>query len=547
MTTPNRERPMRDTLDAPTISTGSPLAASAARDRSSLALSLLGAAAGFGLLADVLLRGDGLGINAPILVLALVTAALLLLRARGGVVAREAAGAGAAAIIFAAMFAWRDSEMLGLLNFVAVIGSLALLAFAAARAPLANLRFGTVGEYAFAVVRSAADAIAGVVLLVLRDLDLPALSARTRGRGLGRVALGFLLALPLLVVFGALFASADAAFEAIVGDIVRFDIGVVVSHVVVTGIFAWLACGWLRGAALVARDPEIRGARLAMLGVTEVAIVLGLLDLLFALFVGVQLRYWFGGEALVQATAGMTYAEYARRGFFELCWASALVLPVLLGSRAVLRVDQERDARIHRVLSLVLVGLVMVVMASALARLRLYVAAYGWTVDRLFAIAAVGWLATVFVWYVATVLRRRVRGFAFGALTSGALVLTQLNLLDPDAWVVDRNRELALSGARTLDPKYGTSLSADAVPAYLPTLRLLEEENGCRAAHALLNRWDVEGEDWRSWNLSRARARAAVRAARPWLHRMAAAPACTAPARAPGAAAPGPDAMRGGS
>ena len=180
-------------------------------------------------------------------------------------------------------------------------------------------------------------------------------------------------------------------------------------------------------------------------------------------------------------------------------------------------------------------------------RLRLFVAAYGWTVDRLFAIAIVGWLATVFVWYIATALRRRVRGFAFGALTSGALVLTQLNLLDPDAWVVGRNHELALSGVRSLDPKYGSSLSADAVPAYLPTLRLLEEEDRCRAAHALMMRWDAPGEDWRSWNLSRARARAAVRSARPWLHRRAAAPACTAPASAPDVAASASDGVPGGS
>ena len=53
------------------------------------------------------------------------------------------------------------------------------------------------------------------------------------------------------------------------------------------------------------------------------------LDLLFALFVAVQIRYLFGGDAGLRLT-GLSYAEYARRGFFELVWVTAL------GSAAVL-------------------------------------------------------------------------------------------------------------------------------------------------------------------------------------------------------------------
>ena len=509
--------------------------------RARLALVTAAAAVAIGVLADGLLRVDRPGINVPILVAALVAVALLHLREREGDVPREAIGAGAAAVLFASIFAWRDSEMLLLLNALAVIVSLALLSLSALRAPLANLRFGTVGEYALAVVRSAGDALAGAVPLVLRDVDLHALSAQVRGRRIERIALGLLLALPLLIVFGALFASADAVFGTLVARVVRFDVGMLVSHVVVAGVFTWLAGGWLRGVVLVDRDPALAPGRNRLtLGITEVGIALGLLDALFALFVLIQLRYFFGGDALVRQTAGMTYAEYARQGFFELCWAAALVLPVLLASRAVLRIERPRDARIHRALSFTLVGLVLVVMLSALARLRLYVAAYGWTEDRLVAIAAIGWLATVFAWYVATVMRGRVRGFAFGALASAALVLAQLDLFDPAAWVVTRNRALAESGGRPLDPAYGWSSSADAVPAYLPSLALLDEASRCPAAAGLLSRWGGASGDWREWSLARARARAAVREARPSLERMRASPACPKPVAAPRSAVPVP-------
>ena len=44
----------------------------------------------------------------------------------------------------------------------------------------------------------------------------------------------------------------------------------------------------------------------------------------------VQFRYLFGGAALVQVSETLTYAEYARRGFFELVAVAALLLPIML-------------------------------------------------------------------------------------------------------------------------------------------------------------------------------------------------------------------------
>jgi Domain of unknown function (DUF4173) len=63
------------------------------------------------------------------------------------------------------------------------------------------------------------------------------------------------------------------------------------------------------------------------LGIVEIGIVLGLLDLLFLTFVVIQVRYLFGGAGRVAATAGLTHTEYARRGFFELVTVTALALP----------------------------------------------------------------------------------------------------------------------------------------------------------------------------------------------------------------------------
>ncbi len=62
----------------------------------------------------------------------------------------------------------------------------------------------------------------------------------------------------------------------------------------------------------------------------EVTIILGLLDVLFLGFVAVQGSYLFGGDRLIASQADLSYADYARRGFFQLVAVAGLSLPVLL-------------------------------------------------------------------------------------------------------------------------------------------------------------------------------------------------------------------------
>jgi Domain of unknown function (DUF4153) len=77
------------------------------------------------------------------------------------------------------------------------------------------------------------------------------------------------------------------------------------------------------------------------------AVALTAVDVLFLVFVLVQLRFLFGGRGLVESSVGLTYAEYARHGFFELVVVAVLVLPLVLGTDAVLK-GTPREVRLVR-------------------------------------------------------------------------------------------------------------------------------------------------------------------------------------------------------
>jgi hypothetical protein len=150
-------------------------------------------------------------------------------------------------------------------------------------------------------------------------------------------------------------------------------------------------------------------------------------------------------------------------------------------------------------------------MASALGRMRLYVAEFGLSADRLYATAFMLLLIGVFAWFAWTVLRGTRQGFAFGALMQAFAVLAGLHLLNPDAFIVKTNLNRPVA-ERPFDAKYAVSLSADAVPVLIDALPRLSAADRCVVVRGLLSRWSGAVQpDWRTWNWSRARARSVVR------------------------------------
>ena len=158
------------------------------------------------------------------------------------------------------------------------------------------------------------------------------------------------------------------------------------------------------------------------LGALDLTTALGTLTVLFGAYVLTQLGWFFGGERFLRATTGLTAAQYARQGFFQMVWVVALVVPLLLATRAAARAGPAL-ARRHTLLSLPIVALLGAIIVSAALRMRLYVHYYGLTTERLYTLVFMGWLALVLALLAATVLRGRGRAFVGGSVVSALLLL----------------------------------------------------------------------------------------------------------------------------
>ena len=460
---------------------------------------LLGAA--FGLLGDILFYRAGLGINAAVWAWALGIVGAVADR-RGGATAAVPIPILTIACFFAAGLAWRASPFLRFWDAAAVAAATVVLILHSRGV----LRVASLTDY----VRGVRDLAGGVAVGPVRAvLDAPWLDAARRGHRGPAVATGMALAVPVVVVFGSLMAAADPTMETAVRALFAWEPETVVTHLMLVGGSAWLATGWLRRLAAGGgprRQPATNRGR--TLADVSLAIPLGALVALLAAFIGLQSRYLFGGEAFLRLT-GTSYAEFARRGFFELVALAALTLPVLLGTQRLVDRATPASVRSFRALAPTLAALVCLIMASAVGRMWLYVRMYGLTEDRLYATAFMLWLGAVLVWFVATELGGRRERLATGGVAAGFVLLAALNVMNPDA-VIARVNLARVDAAVALDHRYLARLSTDAIPAIAARWATLDRDTRCALQDAMA-RAAAPDDDWRAWTWSAWRAARAAR------------------------------------
>lgn len=327
---------------------------------------------------------------------------------------------------------------------------------------------------------------------------------RRRGTGNSdgtRVAATVAVSVALLVVFGTLFASADAAFAEVLSKAVPNINGGTVARWIF--VFA-VTVGVLGGAAyLRAAPPDLSGldgAAKRRVGRLEWAVPLGLLVLLFAMFVAVQLTVLFGGSRHVLDTDDLTYADYARGGFWQLLIVTGLTLLVLAGAARWAPRATRADRVLIRVVLGALATLTLVVVASALHRMDVYADTYGLTRLRILVALCELWLGVVFLMVLIAGIRLRAAWLARSVVAAGVLALLGLAAANPDGLIADRNIS-RYEQTNRIDVNYLSTLSADAVPAIE---RLEQPHRDCVLAAIEA---EIPQEDWRSWSYGRQHAR----------------------------------------
>lgn len=460
-----------------------------------------------------------------------------------------------------------DSPWLRALDIAAISISTAFGVYASiSKEPMLSGVMKTIQNYSSGAIAPLLAAIE----LVSENIAKRTLMNDEASRIFGFIMKGSFIATPFLLVFTALLCSADAAFAKHLGDFIKlFDLPKLLELSVTTSILSamvggllWSVAQWtaqsepnLASTASTASTPstnglernsfeissteiastEIAGSESASrrsnsqdltpattgikIALPEMATALTLLNLLFGAFVCVQIKYLFGGAHLVQITSGLTFAEYARRGFFELCTVSVLMLPLLLSADAVCQRASKNAKIVFNTLVSSTVLLLLTIVASAIERMQLYSRGYGMSELRFFTTAFMLYLATIFLAYLASVIRAQRRIFVPATYALGLISISALHMVNPEYIISKSNMSRP---ADKIDVGYVLSLSCDGLPPIVDELPRLPEAERRHTASQLLARLNGAWKtDWRAFNLSRMTAYIKVKEAEPQLKKYA--------------------------
>ena len=266
-----------------------------------------------------------------------------------------------------------------------------------------------------------------------------------RGRTLLGILLGVLISIPILGIVLPQLMSADVGFQNLIE---RFFDNIL--HYLATfllyGIFAvptscylyGLAAGCFhkRGLDKSPKDFEKSVGSLRLLPMATLYTALGIVCFVYLLFIGVQAGYLFSAFRGACPEGYSSYAEYARKGFFELCRVAAFNGAVLLAANVFSR-SSCREAAALKGFNIGLSLLTILLLTTAFSKMALYVSAYGLSVRRFLPCWFMAFLTVCFLMVI--VLQFRSFSIVRGVAVTGAAMFVALCLINVNGVVAGYN------------------------------------------------------------------------------------------------------------
>ncbi|MDM8558328.1 DUF4173 domain-containing protein [Candidatus Parabeggiatoa sp. HSG14] len=411
-------------------------------------------------------------------------------------------------LFFLTSLAWRDSLVLNSLSLLGIFLTISLAFTLATRRRLQRLDISEAIQDVYWLGRYCVTSYYELI-----NKDVPWSDVQERWGQFGRAVLrGYAITIPLVLIFGLLLMASDAYFEASVKETLDWNWSrKAIAWLVVTFIISgWITAAILRGGVLregLVINKGFSPLSTWELGTVEITIILGTINILFLSFIVVQFTYLFAGDILVQSFFGPSYADYARRAFFQLVIVALLMIILLFLMHWLHRPKHYWERKLFQVLAMLIVVMTMIIETSAVYRMSLYTHVYGLTELRFYTNVFMAWLVVLFLWFSITLLLEQRKRFIFGAVLTAMVFISGLLILNPDAHIVKTNLMYAKKVGQEFDTTYTTSLSADAIPTLLEALPNIPKPHRCKLWYHLQTHPVLRAsKDWRDWHWSRYQA-----------------------------------------
>lgn len=281
-----------------------------------------------------------------------------------------------------------------------------------------------------------------------------------------KVIIGLAISIPIVCVLLMLFSSADPAFDALINDffdLISFDIGEIIVKLFFGGIVGVLVYSLVMTLRSGYSPNRVKREAKHWCDSTVASTIVFAATAVFVLFIIVEIKYLFVGNKLPEGIG--SYAEYARRGVFELSLIALLTFAAVTFFNIFAKRTEKGSVPMVLKVALTLASVcTIVIVISAFYRLCCDVFYFGLTNNRVFAFVFVVCIGLCMVALIAKIWIKRLR--LSSVVTALAIVfLTLFACCNPDKLCADYNTSRYLSNGTKIDMEYMSTLSCAAAPA----------------------------------------------------------------------------------
>lgn len=329
-----------------------------------------------------------------------------------------------------------------------------------------------------------------------------------------KVLIGLAISIPFLIVIISLLASADRIFKFFIDKISSLFGSINISDFLVQGVIVLLisiivfSYTWSfsnpNDSIQTRVQPSSIGTNNKSWDPIISITILSVINCVYLVFTIIQFTYMFG--AINNALPpDFTYAEYARRGFFELLLVTLINFSLLLSSIRFTRKDGKLVARTVRLLHSLLVLCTLVILTSAYFRMSLYETAYGYTYLRVLTHSFMMFLCVLFMIAFYKIWNERI-SLLKPYIVVSIMAYMIINFANIDVLIAKNNVNRYLETGK-LDTHYLWNLSYDSIPELVNLLN--DKKVSIDINRYLFEQQRVisKKQSWQSFNLSQHKAK----------------------------------------
>ncbi len=274
----------------------------------------------------------------------------------------------------------------------------------------------------------------------------------TAWKNAGYILGGLLIALPLTCIIASLLCKADENMSALLGNFLKIppeDLLILVPQLLFgiligCAIFSSMYSATHKTIMLDSETCEKKAESLRFIPNMMLYAAVTPVCILYVLYFISQLQYFIGGFTGTLAE-GFTYAEYARKGFFELCWVCVINLAVIAAIGLFARMTGSVKPLMLKIYSIFLCFCSLFLAGTAIAKMFLYIRYYGMTRLRIYTTWFMFLLVIGFMVLIARQFRYSLNigkiAYIVFTVMFGILVFSR-----PDEWITRYNANQYLAG-----------------------------------------------------------------------------------------------------